>query len=150
MWRLNAIQTSRRQLNSDDFQKMLARSGQGSSPCSPGIIGTCTSQRSSSVRACQDDASISLPKSSHLTTLCNDHILLWPITRPGPNVLDLLNHIHPIHNFPKNNMLPIQMRRGNSRNKELTTIRIRSRILLTQSAPHLPPTSYLRTYRHTQ
>lgn len=69
---------------------------------------------------------------SHLATLCNNHILLRPITRSRPDIFNLLNHIQTLNNLPKNHMFPIQMRCRHSRDKELTTIRIRPRILPTK------------------
>ena len=67
--------------------------------------------------------------SSHLAALRDDNVLRWLVISTSASILNLLNHIHTLHNLAEHNVLAIEKRRRHARNEELRSIRIRSRIL---------------------
>ena len=70
-------------------------------------------------------SSINGPQLLHLPALRNHHIRGRPI-QYTPHILDLPDHVHPLHDFPKRHILAVQKRRRLARDKELAAVRIRT------------------------
>lgn len=72
----------------------------------------------------------------HLTTLGDGHLLVRLVIPACANVFDLLHDVEAIDDFAEHYMLPVEERRWYARDEELTSVRIRTRVLRFQSTTH--------------